>query len=125
MSDREVEARGFRNFFALKQDGPAKLCFEPGNVFNSRRIEKATPRYLLFSSVQREDKTQLHELTQAETMSQLIRACPWASYDTHVAGPYLDMLSRLARQTKGINLMAGTDLLDASEAARIISSTCR
>ena len=125
LNETEVEARGFRSFFALTQSGPSKLCFEPGNVFNSRRIAKATPRYLLFGSVQHEDKTQWRELTQAETMSRLIRACPWASYDTLVAGPYLELLSRLARQAKGINLSAGTDLLDSSEASRIISSICR
>lgn len=121
----KVAARGFRSFFALRQDGPLKNCFEPGDVFNSRRIASADPGYLLFTTIQREDKTRLHELTQAETMSRLIRACPWASYDTHVAGPYLEILSRLARQTKGFNLMAGTDLLDASEASRIVSSVCR
>lgn len=121
----KVEARGFRSFFALRQNGPLKTCFEPDDVFNSRRIPRANPGYLLFTTIQREDKTQLHELTQAETMTRLIRACPWASYDTHVAGPYLEILSRLARQTKGFNLMAGPDLLDASEASRIISSVCR
>jgi hypothetical protein len=125
LTENEVEARGFRSFFALSHDGPSKHCFEPGDVFNSRRIAKTTPRYLLFSSVQREDKTQLHELTQTETMSRLIRACPWATYDRAVAGQYLDVLSRLARQTKGINLLAGTDLLDPTEASRIISSVCR
>ena len=121
----KVEARGFRSFFALSQDGPSKVCFEPRDVFNSRAIATAAPGYLLFSSIARDDKTRLHELTQAETMTRLIRACPWASYDTLVAGPYLEMLSRLARQTKGFNLMAGTDLLAPSEASRIISSVCR
>lgn len=124
-SENEVEARGFRSFFALRQDGPAKNCFAPSDVFNSLRSAKTTPGYLLFSAVQHEEKTQLHELTQAETMSRLIRACPWATYDTLVAGPYLEMLSHLARQAKGIDLKAGTDLLDASNAARIISSVCR
>lgn len=124
LGENEVEARGFRSFFALSNDGPSKHCFEPGEVFNSHRMARAIPRYLLFTSVQHDDKTQLHELTQSETMSRLIRACPWATYDTLVAAPYLEILSKLARQTKGIDLKAGTDLLDASEASRIISSVC-
>jgi hypothetical protein len=124
-TENEVEARGFRSFFALREAGPLKTCFEPSEVFASRRITSTKPGYLLFTTIQREDKTQLHELTQAETMSRLIRACPWACYDSRVAGPYLEILSRLARQTKGFKLMAGTDLLDASEASRIINFVCR
>lgn len=123
--NEKVEARGFRSFFALRQDGPTKNCFAPSDVFNSHPIAKTTPGYLLFSAVQHEGKTQWQELTQAETMTHLIRACPWASYDTLVAGQYLQVLSRLARQTKAFKLMAGTDLLDAGEASRIISSVCR
>lgn len=122
--DQKVQARGFRRFFALRHDGPARHCFEPGDVFGSRRVERAMPRFLLFATISGANKTEVRELTQAETMTRLIRACPWATYDTLVAGPYLDLLSRLARQTKSFNLMAGTDLLDVSEASRIVSSLC-
>ena len=122
--DQTVEARGFRSFFALRNSGPSKHCFEPGDVFNATRVAQATPGYLLFSTLGHQDKTELHELTQAETMTQLIRACPWATYDTIVAGPYLALLSQLARQAKGFNLKAGTDLLDPTEASRIIGSVC-
>lgn len=123
--DQTVEARGFRSFFALRHDGPFKHCFEPGEVFDSRRIAQAMPQFLLFATISGAEKTEVRELTQAETMTRLIRACPWATYDTLVAGPYLDLLSRLSRQTHGFELMAGTDLLDASEASRIIGSVCR
>jgi hypothetical protein len=128
LNGNEVEARGFRSFFALAPATTAnsgtKQCFEPESVFSAPRVNQAAPRFLLFTSLSGMNETQHRELSQAETMSRLIRACPWASYDTLVAGPYLDILSRLARQTKGINLLAGTDLLDAREASRIISSIC-
>jgi hypothetical protein len=129
VTDNEVEARGFRSFFALAPSTPvngrSKTCFEPENVFTAPRADRAAPQYLLFTSISGANETQWRELTQAETMTRLIRACPWASYDTLVAGPYLEILSRLARQAKGINLMAGTDLLDASSASRIVGSVCR
>lgn len=123
--DEKVEARGFRSFFALKNDGPFKHCFEPAEVFDSGRIAQAMPQFLLFATISGANKTEVRELKQAETMTRLIRACPWATYDTLVAGSYLDLLSRLSRQTQGFELLAGTDLLDAREASRIIGSVCR
>ena len=94
-------------------------------MFHGPRAARVVPRFLLFTSITGADETQVHELTQAETMSRLIRACPWATYDTAIAGPYLDLLSRLARQVKGFNLTAGTDLLEPDQASRIIGSVCR
>lgn len=128
-----VEARGFRSFFALAHapaglphaKGSLKTCFEPAGVFTAPRVDRVKPRFVFFTTVSGANETRLHELTQAETMSRLIRACPWATYDTAIAGPNLALLSRLARQAKGFNLMAGTDLLEPDRASRIVSSVCR
>lgn len=124
----QVEARGFRSFFAVAPtDSPTSLktCFEPASVFQSSRTARVVPRFLLFAAISGANETQLRKLTQAETMSRLIRACPWATYDTAVAGPNLALLSRLARQANAFNLLAGTDLLEPNRAAEIISSACR
>jgi hypothetical protein len=127
----QVEARGFRSFFALSQSAPEngvrpafKNCFEPANVFSAPRVPQVAPRFLLFTSISGDAETQLHALTQAETMTRLIRASPWATYDTSVAGSNLQLLSQLARQTKGFDLDAGHDLLDPARASEIISSVC-
>lgn len=126
LQEHEVEARGFRSFFALADSkGTLKNCFEPAGVFATLRADKIVPRFLFFTKISGVAETQLHELTQAETMSRLIRACPWATYDTAIAGPNLELLSRLARQAKGFNLMAGTDLLEPDRASRIVGSVCR
>jgi hypothetical protein len=121
-----VEARGFRSFFALAPapTSPIKTCFEPTSVVAGPRLEQTVPRFLLFTTVSGGSKTQLRELTQTETMTRLIRACPWATYDTGVAGPNLALMSKLARQAKGFDLSAGTDLLDTENAARIIRAAC-
>lgn len=124
-----VEARGFRSFFALApaavSAAPAsalKTCFEPANVFAVPRLQRTVPRLLLFTTINGAAETRLHELTQAETMTRLIRACPWATYDIAVAGPNLELLSKLARQAKGFDLSAGADLLDSVNASRIIGA---
>lgn len=122
--DGEVEARGFRAFFAVRAGAvemPFKDCFEPEGRLGSRRREKVSPGSLLFIRLNGERKSRLVKLTQAETMTQLIRACPWATYDTAVAGANLEMLSTLARQATGFHLSAGRDLLVSNHAAELLS----
>jgi hypothetical protein len=119
--DGEVEARGFRSFFAVRGAATLKTCFEPDAVFASGRRLKASPGMLLFTSVSGEQKTRLNRLTQAESMTRLIRACPWATYDKSIAGANLELLSILARQTSAFDLHAGLDLLEPGCAASLFS----
>lgn len=135
--DRKVEARGFRNFFAVSNatalavgidniDGidlsdRVKTCFQPDIVFGSPRKLSAVPGTLFFITLSGPHKTQLIKLTQAEAMTRLIRACPWATYDSAIAGANLEVLSQLARQTSGFDLLAGNDLLEPGYAADFLS----
>src|ERR1700752_786459 len=128
LNGEEVEARGFRSFFAIApadSNSTLKSCFEPANVFHASRADRVVPRFVLFTAIGGANETQFCELAQAETMSRLIRACPWATYDTAIAGPNLALLSRLARQTKGFDLMAGTALMEPDRSSQIFSSVCR
>jgi len=115
LADGLVEARGFRSFFAVSRDKSERFkhCFEP----DAQRKEKAVPRVLLFTRLSNDDNSNLHKLTQAETMTRLLRACPWATYDTSIAGANLELLSALARQTNGFDLSAGRDLLESGHAS--------
>lgn len=116
-----VEARGFRSFFAMRDFSRAfKSVFEPAGVFSSTRTAHVVPERIVFTAVSGESQTRIHQLTQSETMTRLIRACPWATYDTAVAGANLDVLSRLARQAKGFSLSAGKDLLEPGRAAKLL-----
>jgi hypothetical protein len=124
-ADGAVEARGFRSFFAVsagQKTAGFKTCFEPDTVFGSQRRLQASPGVLLFSRVSGEPATQLTKLTEAEAMMRLIRACPWATYDTAVAGANLEVLSALARQTSAFDLFAGLDLLEPGSAAKMLSN---
>ncbi|HEU4769398.1 MAG TPA: hypothetical protein VFS77_18665, partial [Pyrinomonadaceae bacterium] len=121
----EVEARGFRSFFAMRDVANAgslafRNVFQPAEVFSSSRTTRVAPDRILFTSVSGERKTRIVQLTQPETMMRLIRACPWATYDTAVACANLELLSRLARQAKGFDLAAGTDLLEPARAAELL-----
>ena len=119
----EVEARGFRSFFAVSEQVNScfKTCFEPELVLGSQRETSATPGVLLFTSLSGEPESRLKPLSQAEAMTRLLRACPWATYDSAVAGGYLEILSRLSRQTNAFDLFAGRDLLAPGVAAELFS----
>ena len=124
LADAQVEARGFRSFFAVHGDDRFKTCFEPDEVFASGRRLTASPGVLLFTSLSGEPKTRLDRLTQAESMTRLIRACPWATYDTSIAGANLELLSKLARQTSAFDLHAGRDLLEPGYASDLFAQLC-
>ena len=123
----EIEARGFRSFFALRDSAGAdfKNVFEPAGVFSSMRASRVVPGCLLFTAISGDKQTELRELSQTETMTRLIRACPWATYDTAIAGANLELLSRLARQVIAFDLAAGTDLLETGRAAELLSPFLR
>ena len=118
----EVEARGFRSFFAMRETAGTgfRNVFEPADVFASRRVSHVVPRWLLFTAISGEKETRMVELSPAETMIRLIRACPWATYDTSIAGANLQLLSRLTRQAKAFDLAAGTDLLEPTRATELL-----
>jgi hypothetical protein len=135
----EVQARGFRRFFAVsdtsqvassqgslghctqpERDISRKTRFEPSTIYPVREIVASTPDRVLFIQMTGEKVSSLNELTSIESVTRLIRACPWATYDRAVAENYLAVLSRLARQSKAFELQAGTDLLNPQVAADIL-----
>ena len=124
--DGEVEARGFRSFFAIstaETGAQFKHCFEPQAVLGLKRMDHAVPGLLLFIRLNGESRSELERLTQAETMMRLITACPWATYDRSIAGANLELLSTLARQARAFDLSAGRDLLEPGSAASLLKAT--
>jgi hypothetical protein len=126
-NDGTIEARGFRSFFAMKEAAKVafKNVFEPAHVFSSTRVSEVLPDWILFTAVRSEKETQLRKLSQPETMTRLLRACPWATYDTAIAGANLEVLSQLARQATAFDFAAGTELLEPGRAAELLSSYLR
>ena len=120
--DGVVEARGFRSFFAVSQEHTAlKHCFEPDVSLGLKRMSQASAGTVLFVSLGGGAKSEMRKLTQAESMMRMIRACPWATYDTSIASANLEVLSTLARQAVAFELFAGRDLLQPGYAAELLS----
>jgi hypothetical protein len=57
-------------------------------------------------------------------MKQLIRQCPWASYDAGSAREHLHVLGLLAKQSISYTLSAGYDLLEDSTLAPRLLASC-
>lgn len=119
--DGSVEARGFRSFFATSTGEEFKHCFEPDTVFGAPRTPQVLPGVVLFTRLNNQSESRMSKLMQAETMMRLIRACPWATYDTAIASANLEVLSALARQATGFDLAAGRDLLTPGFASDLLS----
>jgi len=121
--DGVVEARGFRSFFAVSEAGSRlKHCFEPEHVLGSKRTDHAVPGLLLFIHLNGSSRSVISALTQPETMTRLLRSCPWATYDKSIANANLELLSTLVRQARGFDLSAGRDLLDPGFANSFLSA---
>jgi len=137
----EVQARGFRRFFAVSPDlrvasVPSSLgnciepereanrkdCFDPSTIYPIRALPSSRPDRLLFVELNRASTSSLTELSSIESVSRLIRACPWATYDRAVARDYLSVISLLGRQTTAFELKAGTDLLRPNTASEMLGN---
>jgi hypothetical protein len=89
-------------------------------------MEQSQPGAIVFPTVSGQSQSHLKLLTPAETMSRLLRLCPWASYDKGTSLEHLRMLGRLANGTRAFALSAGTDILnDSNLTAQIFFSITR
>ncbi len=96
---------------------PSKRRLEPETVFPESRAASCQPRVLFFPRVVSSDETQINKIGARAAMEQLLRHCPWATYDRYTAPSYLRMLARLANQCRAYELAAGRDLLLQPERA--------
>lgn len=126
-----IEAITLRQFFALTPATVATLPsmqvtpsrdsrkerFTPQYFFSGRQIESAKPAVIVFPKITGEATTHLVKLSSSETMARLLKFCPWACYDSNSAGDHLSLLGRLARETAGFDILAGTDLFRDSKFA--------
>ncbi|HKR60701.1 MAG TPA: hypothetical protein VJS64_13355 [Pyrinomonadaceae bacterium] len=132
-----VDAEGLRRLFAVADTSvvgssssrlsaalgtpvasdPTKRRLEPETVFPERRAASCRPRVLFFPRVVAAAETKITEITAKAAMEQLLKHCPWATYDVQTAPDYLRVLARLANQCRAYELAAGGDLLLQPERA--------
>ncbi|HEY7785312.1 MAG TPA: ATP-binding protein [Pyrinomonadaceae bacterium] len=131
MEKEKVKATGLRRFFALTRqtiegsglpevsslvgNGPTndsgKRRLDARELFPSGVVEECRPNVIFFPMITADQASWTRELTPAETMSRLIRLCPWSCYDRAVAREFLDVLAKLVKQSVSFDLLAGNDLM--------------
>jgi len=140
--DGLVHANALRRMFALTHDSfsttraancesievsvapfdPLKKRFEPAPLFPGQFAQSCAPRKVFFSQITNAPASDIRLLNKAETMARLVRMCPWSAYDKATAEAHLEVLGNLARQADGLELFAGTDLLDGDCASEFLLS---
>ncbi|HEX8179821.1 MAG TPA: hypothetical protein VF525_09795 [Pyrinomonadaceae bacterium] len=101
---------------------PSKRKLQPDIVFPEGRVHRCRPRALFFPQVTGAAETRINPISARDAMQQLVRFCPWATYDPHAAPAYLGMLGRLANQCRAYELRAGRDLLaEPARAAQLLA----
>ena len=137
-AENSIEVRAFRRFFALTAEtlaavnlpgvalseiNGAKERVAPQDHFGNDLVEQSSPAAIVFPIVTRESNSRLSPLTPTDTMTRLLRLCPWASYDKPTSKEHLRMLGSLAHSTSAFELHAGTDIMsDPKLAAAVIFS---
>ncbi len=130
-----IEAEGLRRLFAVAATSiiarsgwrlraalgapvasdPSKRRLEPEAAFPDSRAAICRPQALFFPRVTDAVETTIVAMPARMGMQQLLRHCPWATYDAQSAPDYLRVLARLANQCRAYELHAGRDLLLAPE----------
>jgi hypothetical protein len=101
---------------------PSKRRLVPEIIFPDARAASCRARVLFFPQVVDADETTICEMPARIAMQQLLRLCPWATYDAHTAPDYLRVLARLANECRAYELRAGRDLLhDQARAADLLA----
>ena len=126
----EVELHAFRRFFALTDETIAAVNLPAGTDLSLARpkqrvipqdhfrcdpVRQAKPGAIIFPTITGQPQSQMKPITPAETMSRLLRLCPWASYDKPTSVSHLRLLGFLANNSRGFELLAGTDVLNDSD----------
>jgi hypothetical protein len=136
-SGQNIEALAFRRFFALTEETitaaklqptrfgqSAKERVIPQDHFSSSQIESAIPSTIVYPTVTRETTSRIIPLTPRESMTRILRFCPWASFDKPTSVEHLRVLGRLANTTSAFELFAGTDLFYEPKLAAELVQSC-
>ena len=137
-SNHSIQANALRRFFAVTQKTVAatqvesllpetearfrKKRFDPQSAFPTTQVQQVEPSVIVFPEITPEPESSLRQLNQAETMSRLLRLCPWSCYDTPTADDYLRVLQSLAQSTTAYELLAGSDLIESSQSVTSLFS---
>ena len=89
-----------------------KFRFYARQPFAEKFVASCLPGAILFPQVTSEPKSRVEPLKQGDALARLIRECPWATCDAAAAVDHLQVLSKLARQTRSYTIFAGQDVFE-------------
>ena len=89
-----------------------KFRFYARQAFPGQFVAKCLPGAILFPTLSRELKSRIEPLKQGDALARLIQQCPWATCDAAAAPLHLQVLSKLARQTRSYTLFASRDVFE-------------
>ena len=89
-----------------------KFRFYAPVAFPGKFVETCLPGAILFPTISSEPRSRIEPLTQGDALARLIRQCPWATCDAAAAPLHLQVLSKLARQTRSYTLFASRDIFE-------------
>ena len=89
-----------------------KFRFYARQAFPGQFVAKCLPGAILFPTLSRELKSRIEPLKQGDALARLIQLCPWATCDAVAAPLHLQVLSKLARQTRSYTLFAGRNVFE-------------
>jgi hypothetical protein len=122
-----VAALACRHPIALRRGGQA-LLNRKGGTFDARRRKVAywpeelggswapcvEPDVLLFATVGNR-RSRAEPISPREALAELVRWSAWVVLESDLAQPHLDLLARLAAQTRGYRVTLGRDLFAAPD----------
>jgi hypothetical protein len=140
-----VDATGLRRFFALTAETMSesglpqvsslmanrslrspKMRVAPEDVFPNSTVHECRPNIIFFPTITGSATSLTRELSPTETMSCLIRLCPWSVYDRAIARDFLDCLAKLVKQCESYDLLAGRDLMgDPAHTVNFLTSVLK
>jgi hypothetical protein len=102
----ELRTHGQAGRFASR--GKRRLAMR--ELYPERLLDRCVPRLLVFPEIVAEPESRLVPLGIAEVLPRLVAQSAVFALDPEAAPRHLDMLTRLARQTRAYRLLAGRDL---------------
>jgi hypothetical protein len=89
-----------------------KFRFFARQAFPEKFVESCLPATILFPTITGEAQSRVEPLKQGDALARLIRQCPWATCDAAAAPDHLQVLAKLAKQTRSYTLFAGRDVFE-------------
>jgi hypothetical protein len=119
---------GWRERVALRDDAVLASGNGGGMVLATRRktgwfaeelgtqwVSRVTPTIIGFPTVGVTGATSVAPMTSREALTRLLHCSPWVMLEPSLADEHLELMSRLVRQARAVEITLGRDLFDRPE----------